>query len=298
MIINGETVPVKLHPELQSIIPPLPQDIFEELKDSISHRGIIKPVDVASISDETETGLWVIDGYNRTNIAIGLGKPIPATEIAPMTLQEALEYSEEINLARRHLTTAQRVIWGLKVHSKLKPEEIAKKVKVGKQIVYYAKDLLEKIPLMEDAVKKTEIENGLKNGELSIQSVLKELNQAEVIDATIADIESPTFKEEMEVKYATSKYNKGTDKKLEEDIAKHDHPERYTDKEAYYEFVQTEMKHAHKGEEKWEDNVCIMTVVEANDWNEAGDWIKKQALENRAFAVVCYFYLPEKVVKQ
>ena len=259
-------------------------------------------MDVASISDETETGLWLIDGYNRTNIANSLSKPIPATEIAPLTLQQALEYSIEINLARRHLDTAQRVLWGLRVYTKLSEREVANKVKVSLGTVNTAKQLLEKCSKLNDAVKKTEIENGAKNGELVLSSALKELQLAEIIDSKIEDIENPTFKKEMEVKYATSKYNTGADKKLELDIAMHDHPEQFGHLEKYYAFAKKHLEEikakSEEDDDEFANEICVMTVVEPQDFKEAANWITKQSGENRSYTIVCFFYLPEKMVAQ
>jgi hypothetical protein len=336
VILNGEHKTVKVSQELGTIIPEMLEEKRQLLKDSIEHEhGILKPVDVAVLTDQKE-GLYLIDGYNRSDIALELGQPIPANEIAGMSLQRAKEYSIEINIARRHLEAWDAALWGINVYigeitqekelSKEKANLVAARAGVARvtvervfSTIKYLIRLKESNPQKESeyqnklhlGAEKTENENGK-----SIKGALKELISAENVDSDLSKIEDSTFREEMEVKYATSKFRAGAEKKLANDIERHDHPEIYENMQApkftepkkkkgkfpdnkgqtYDEFVRSIREMLEHVEKDYEDNICIMTITETEDYNEASNWIKKQAAENRGYTCVCFFYTSKEAL--
>jgi hypothetical protein len=219
-----------------------------------------------------------------------------------MSIQEAKEYSIEINLARRHLNDFQSAKWAIEVYTpKANTDaQIAAKVGLDRTTIGKSVSLLNALTTgyNSDPQKMSEYSNKLQNGEIGIRTALKELEAASTFDKATAEIKDKTFREEMEVKYANSKYNPVTLKKLEKDITVHDHPERFSDEQKYYESVQRVVSQGRKLEEAYEDNVAIMTIAVPEDYKECSKWITEQARQNRGFTCVCFFYLPEEMVKK
>jgi ParB-like chromosome segregation protein Spo0J len=87
------------------VLPPLNPDDLERLKTSIIERG----VEVAVVVDEAGA---IIDGHHRAMIADSLGIDYPTTIRVGLAEHEKRLLSVELNLARRHLTDAQKVIAG------------------------------------------------------------------------------------------------------------------------------------------------------------------------------------------
>jgi site-specific DNA-methyltransferase (adenine-specific) len=87
--------------ELKEILPPLGQDDYSRLKESIRERGIQEPIKI--LSDGA-----IIDGCHRKKIAQELDiKDIPY-EIKRLNKDEALELGISLNLARRNLSFEQK----------------------------------------------------------------------------------------------------------------------------------------------------------------------------------------------
>jgi hypothetical protein len=144
--------------------------------------------------------------------------------------------------------------------------------------------------------KSVEYESKLQKGEIGISTVLKELRAADSVDNAIAEIKDKSFREEMKTKYEQNKYKPATLKKLEKDITVHEHPERFTDEEKYYERAQKAIAIDRKLEEDFENKVAVMTIATPEDYKECNKWITQQASENRGFTCVCFFYLSEKMM--
>lgn len=93
----------KNFPELTEILPPLAQDDYSRLKESIRQKGIQEKIKV--LKDGT-----IIDGVHRKKIAEELKlKNIPFEEIKDVGKNEALELGLELNIARRHLSHEQKI---------------------------------------------------------------------------------------------------------------------------------------------------------------------------------------------
>ncbi len=279
------------------------EDKRTKLKESISQKGVRKAVDI--LPDGT-----LVDGYNRYRIVEELkaetGKlksnvviesyRVPQTVLPMMSLQEAKEYSIEINLARRHLNEWQTAKWAIEVYNpkNFTEREIASKAGLGLSTINRCISLLNNLHRVyrKNSQKAKEYESKLQNGEIGVASALRELQSGENFDKAIAEIKDADFQEEMTAKYADSKYKPTTIKKLEKDITVHEHPERFTDEQKYYELAKKFVTQGKKAEEKYEDNIAIMTIGVPEDYKECNKWITQQAKENRGFTCVCFFYLP------
>lgn len=84
------------------ILPPLPADEYEQLRESIRELGIQVPILV------TETGV-IIDGHERYKTCTELGiKRYPMRVVGGLSPTQRRKMSVRINLERRHLTPTQR----------------------------------------------------------------------------------------------------------------------------------------------------------------------------------------------
>lgn len=90
------------------LLPDLAADDFARLKASIAERGVEVPV----IVDEDGA---IIDGHNRALIADSLGIDYPKIVRAGLAPHEKRLLAVELNLARRQLTEAQKVLLGKKI---------------------------------------------------------------------------------------------------------------------------------------------------------------------------------------
>jgi len=87
------------------VMPPLSSEDCERLKASIEERG----VEVAVVLDEHG---GIIDGHNRAAIAAELGIDYPTVVRAGLPDHEKRLLAVSLNLARRHLTDAQKALIG------------------------------------------------------------------------------------------------------------------------------------------------------------------------------------------
>ncbi len=84
------------------VMPPLDDEQYKALRESIAEHGVQVPVDV------DEAGR-ILDGHNRKAIAAELGMPCPSRVVAGLADDEArMAYALEVNVHRRHLTREQR----------------------------------------------------------------------------------------------------------------------------------------------------------------------------------------------
>lgn len=90
------------------ILPELATDDFNRLKASIRERGVEVPV----VVDEDGE---IIDGHNRAVIADSLGIEYPTIVRAGLSVHEKRLLAVELNLARRHLTDAQKALMGERI---------------------------------------------------------------------------------------------------------------------------------------------------------------------------------------
>lgn len=87
------------------ILPDLTSDDFRRLKESILERGVQVPV----VVDEDGN---IIDGHHRAMIADSLGVEYPKVVRTGLNQSEKRILAAELNIARRHMTDAQKVKLG------------------------------------------------------------------------------------------------------------------------------------------------------------------------------------------
>lgn len=87
------------------LLPELSAEDYARLRADIAQRGVLVPVEV----DENGT---VLDGHHRQRIAAELGIDCPTVVRAGMAEHEKRLHAVALNLARRHLTDAQKVLLG------------------------------------------------------------------------------------------------------------------------------------------------------------------------------------------
>ena len=83
------------------LLPSLNKHEYEVLYDSIKEHGIIHPVEI----DEDGN---ILDGHHRWSIAQDLGIECPTIIRKGMTEEEKRNYARSMNVARRHLNSAQK----------------------------------------------------------------------------------------------------------------------------------------------------------------------------------------------
>lgn len=199
---------LKINKELEEIIPPLTEEKYEKLKQSIKEKGQLKPIDV--MNDGT-----IIDGYHRYRACKEL-KIEPLYSVMPniKTVQDAKEYSFEINFVRRQLTEYQAAKWAIEVYGVSRPHvEMAKKVGISDKTIDRVSVLLKEAP--------ENIKEDLANNNTSILEAYNKVKEAENIDTQIDILEDKQFQKEMKEKYEDKKYEIGQFEKLQEDIQKH-----------------------------------------------------------------------------
>ena len=87
------------------IVPPLGQDEYDRLRESIEQNGVLVPV----ITDEHG---FILDGHNRVEIARELGlldSQIPSLVKIGLNEEQKLLFVADLNLRRRQMTTRQKV---------------------------------------------------------------------------------------------------------------------------------------------------------------------------------------------
>lgn len=87
------------------LLPDLSENEYKRLRADIAERGVIVPIEL----DEDGT---VLDGHHRRRIAEELGVPCPSVTRRGLAEHEKRLHAVALNLARRQLNDAQRVILG------------------------------------------------------------------------------------------------------------------------------------------------------------------------------------------
>ena len=105
MDLNAEKVILSIDPEFAKWIPPLTEEEYKALELSILEEGCRDAIIV-----------WngvIIDGHNRYNICTNAGIPFQTKEITFMSREEAQDWIDKNQLARRNLTPDQmRILRG------------------------------------------------------------------------------------------------------------------------------------------------------------------------------------------
>ena len=161
---------LKPHPLATSLIPPMSDEEFSALVESISKVGIKKPLDVIERGDE----YLVVDGTHRLRAALALGlRRVPANVLV-MKDEEVEDYIITIQNARRNLTPHQKAALALEwMERHGKPvDHAARKFGVSKKLIAEVEAVKKENPefyrlIRSGGVKPKDIREYLRAGELS-----------------------------------------------------------------------------------------------------------------------------------
>lgn len=108
------------------LLPDLPADDYARLKADIAQRGVLVPVEL------DEAG-HVLDGHHRVKIANELGIEYPTVTRIGLAEHEKRLHAVSLNLARRHLTDAQKVALGRTIEPDIAEEARGRKAQAPGQ---------------------------------------------------------------------------------------------------------------------------------------------------------------------
>ena len=112
-------------PHQYQLLPDLPADDYERLKADIAERGVLVAVEL----DEHGN---VLDGHHRVRIATELGVDYPTIVRSGLAEHEKRLHAVSLNLARRHLTDAQKVALGRTIEPDIAEEARGRMAAAGK----------------------------------------------------------------------------------------------------------------------------------------------------------------------
>jgi ParB-like chromosome segregation protein Spo0J len=133
---------IEIWPLFRDLFPPLTNEEYATLKQSIQAHGITNPVVFWSLPEsypgyEGRDTNVLVDGHNRIRIAKELGiyeeGDLPNNCIAFTNLEQAMQWVISNQVGRRNLNAAQKAALALK-HKQVIEEEAAKRMKSGKKI--------------------------------------------------------------------------------------------------------------------------------------------------------------------
>lgn len=175
---------------MEEIIPKLGVEEYQKLKESIGKKGLLQPLDL--MEDGT-----IIDGHHRFKICMELKMVKIPYKILPniKTIDDAIDYSFEINFARRHLNVWQKAEWVYKAeYAKTKTKAAEHKGGKGQtatESVEVRTILAEKVGIapstMDRAIKimdvaPEEIKQKLRDGKWSLNYAYDGYNAVEKVE--------------------------------------------------------------------------------------------------------------------
>jgi len=107
---NVAAMELKQHP-LSAAWPPMPDDEFQLLVDSIEDLGVLNPITIAD-------GM-VLDGWNRYRAAMQLGMPCPQADFDES--MDIKQFVDAQNGSRRNITKSQRAAVVVAMHGYIRP---------------------------------------------------------------------------------------------------------------------------------------------------------------------------------
>jgi ParB/RepB/Spo0J family partition protein len=145
---------LKINKKLEEVVPKLKEEDYIALRNNIKEKGLLKPIDI--MNDGT-----IIDGHHRFKVCRELGI-VPETLVLKniKTLEDALEYSFNINFARRQLTNFEKVLWYSNIiQLNNEPQEaIAKKLGICQEQLSKVMKVLDNTPkLIIEKIKNERI---------------------------------------------------------------------------------------------------------------------------------------------
>jgi ParB-like chromosome segregation protein Spo0J len=311
--------PFKINKELDAIIPKLNPEKFAALKADIKSNGLKHPIEV--MADKT-----VIDGHNRYKACTELGIHFTKIDFVVLpkiaSIQEAKEYSIEINFFRRQMETYVAATWALNVYnyigSSITEKAIGQKVGMSNQSISIVKVLNEKLLNLGNREKALEFKNKFESNDekqrLKPYDVLGQLNSAENIDNIIAVVDTrvlnapnainmtkekaKAFKAQLEAEYFEKKYDKKSLKAINTQIDKVENPQLYAPIEES-DFATAVQKIAPKLNDlksKFPATTRMYQVTTDEGFIETGQAIKDLAGQNKLYAIIVMFELPKELV--
>ena len=201
---------LKVNKQLEEIIPKLNDEEFDCLKTSISTKGLQKPIDVAYLEDtEFPTLPTIVDGHNRYRALTELGLEPEETDLTILknikTIKEALDYSFEVNFARRQLNAFSKAKWAIEVYGiYISHEELADMVHVHEKTIDQVSVILKKAPqnIIDEGVRGergiTDLYKTVKTTE-KVMELIDSLNPV-IQDAIKKQIEPLYFSKDLDLK--------------------------------------------------------------------------------------------------
>ena len=300
--------PFKINPELEAVVPPLTKEKSDSLEASLRSIGQQNPIQV--MPDKT-----IIDGHNRYHLLKKIGKKeyqIDFVVLPINQIQEAKEYSIEMNLKRRQLNTYLTATWALGVYGQFYNEDqIAKKVGLSRKTINDVKNLNLKCEKMPMTPKLFKLKSELISGDISASSVLSQLTSAENIDNIIAVVDTrltpkigkekaKQFKAKLEAEYVEKKYDKKSLKAINTQIDKIENPQRYApiDEDDFSIAVEKVTPKLNDLKARFPEQTLIYLVTTEEGFLETGQAIKDLACKKKLYAIVCLLELPKGLVPE
>ena len=108
------------------LLPDLDVDDYRRLRDDIAARGVLVPIEV-------DEGGRILDGHHRSRIAAELGVDCPRVVRSGMAEHEKRLHAVALNLARRHLTDAQKVLVGMRIEPDVAERARLRQIELGRE---------------------------------------------------------------------------------------------------------------------------------------------------------------------
>ena len=154
---------LKIDPELQSLLPPLSEGEYQQLEDNIVNNGYDKNFPIMVWEG------YIADGHNRYNICKEHNiTDYTVTTLAYQTKEEVMEWMLDVQLGRRNLNKAQRVLAAEKFRDYYEKQarenmsEGGSKAAPGKRVTQMGEPFLKdkKIDVQKTMAKKAGVGNG------------------------------------------------------------------------------------------------------------------------------------------
>lgn len=225
-----QNIKVSVDKRLEDIIPKLLQSKYQALKDDIEINGLKKPIDLMIVGeDDNDYQAVIVDGHHRFRACSELKKTLMYSQgnytiLDMSSIEEALEYSFEINFMRRQLDEYHAAKWALDVYPNKTQKELASKVAVTQGTVAKVAAILKYSIESSDKTEeeKNQIEQLIESVESNnkgIDTVYTQLKVAEDVSNAIDVIEDKEISQAMQEQYETEKYkDKTAVKDLAEDV--------------------------------------------------------------------------------
>ena len=222
-------------------------------------------------------------------------------------LQDAKEYSIEMNLERRQLTDYQKITWALKVYDGIKThKEVADFLKLKSvEPVNRVGALNEKISKLVNLQVPESVAlsiNGLRLGtEYDYSTTYNELNNAETVQNAISAIDNDQVRAKMDAMFFDTKYTQPSKKTLEElaiAVDKAVNPKSYDTKsqevDAFFKDAKAFYEKSKKFRDKYSDQVATFSIATEAKAQDTVIWCKAHVADSdKKLWFVAVFEVPD-----